>query len=129
MNESALSENTSPAPSQTEANAATSNPPNAGPTALARLNPALFKEMATGNCSRGTNSGTMACQVGPFIAAPTLSKNVKMSNVHGPIQPARVNPLSTAATISIQPDQTSSKRRRSKMSAIAPAGKPNNSTG
>src|SRR5258707_3126219 len=129
MNERALSENTKPAPNHAEANAATVNPPRAGPSALARLNPALFRAIATGNCPRGTNSGTIACQVGPFIAAPALSKQVRTSNEPGPIQPARVNPLSSTAATNIQPDQQSSKRRRSNISAIAPASKPNNSTG
>ena len=113
----------------TEANAATANPPAAGPTARARLNAALFKAMALGNSSRGTSSGTIACQVGAFIAVPALNRKVKMSNSQAPIQPPIVSPLNNAATTSIQLPQNNSNRRRSKMSAMAPAGNPNSNTG
>jgi hypothetical protein len=121
--------NTTPAPSMTEAKAATARPPTAGPIARAMLNAALFNAIASGNSSRGTISGTIACQVGPFMAAPRLSKKVNSSSDHAPIQPVMVNTLRMMAATSIQPAQKSSSRRRSRMSAVAPAGKPSSSTG
>ncbi len=127
--ENALIKNTTPAPKKTEANAATASPPSAGPTARARLKAALFSAMALGNCSRGTSSGTIACQVGPFMAAPTLSRNVNPNSDPAPIAPAAANALKSAAAASIHPAQKSSRRRRSNMSAIAPAGNPKSSTG
>ena len=84
-------------------------PPAAGPTALEMLNPALLTAMALGNSSRGTSSGTIPCQVGPFIADPTLRRNVRMRSDPAPIQPVTVNTPRMAAAATIQLNQKSSR--------------------
>ncbi len=66
--------------------AATTMPPNAGPTARATLNPAEFRATAEACCSAGTNSGVIACHAGSFITAPSPSRNVNSSSTHGPTQ-------------------------------------------
>ncbi len=71
----------------------------------------------------------MACQVGPFMVAPSPSAKVSHSNVHGPVDPVSVNTPSTAAAASIRPCVTSSSLRRSKRSPAAPAGTPSRNTG
>jgi len=63
------------------------------------------------------------------MAEPTLSKHVKMSSVYGPIHPGSVKALRSAAAPSIKPTQKSKRRRRSRMSAAAPAGNPSSNTG
>ena len=75
-----------------------------------------------GQLGRGTSSGTMACQAGLFMAAPMFSKKVSASSVHGEMMPANVSTLRTATVASIQTCQKISRRRRSTMSAVAPAG-------
>ena len=121
-NETALSEKTTPAPRAAVANAATARPPRAGPAARARLNPALFIAMASGNSGRGTNSGTIDCQAGLFKAEPILSRKVSASSVAGETIPASVRAARMATLASIHVCQKSSRRRRSKMSAAAAGG-------
>ena len=104
-------------------------PPSAGPRARARLNPALLSETASGNCSRGTSSGMIACHAGLFIAVPMLSRKVRMSNTHGEMMLKKVSTLRSATALSIQACQKISSRRRSKMSAVAPAKRPSITTG
>ena len=58
-------------------------PPSAGPTARARLLLAELRETVSGMSSRGTSSGTMACQAGLFMAEPMLSRKVKARRVQG----------------------------------------------
>src|SRR5258706_16252352 len=79
-NETGLRRKPAPAPT-----AATSSPPSAGPTDLARLKPAEFSEIAAGSSDFGTSSGMMACQAGPFIVEPRPSAKVSHSRVHGPL--------------------------------------------
>ena len=76
--------------------AATARPPSAGPRARARLNPALLSETASGNCSRGTSSGTIACQAGLFIAVPIFSRKVRISSTHGEMMLKKVSTLRIA---------------------------------
>ena len=104
-------------------------PPSAGPRARARLNPALLSDTASGSCSRGTSSGMIACHAGLFIAVPTLSRNVSISSTHGERMLRNVSRLSNATAPSIHACQKSSRRRRSKMSAVAPASRPSSTTG
>src|ERR1700749_3509171 len=105
------------------------NPPSAGPRARARLNPALFNDTASGSCWRGTSSGMMACHAGLFIAVPTLRRQVRTSNTHGEMMLKKVSRLRSATAPSIQACQNSKRRRRSKMSAVAPASSPRIKTG
>src|ERR1700733_7301208 len=128
-NESALRKNTDPAPVWTRWNAATISPPNAGPTARARLLLAAFSETVSGISSRGTNSGTIACQAGLFIAEPIFSRKVNASNAQGDIYPTKVSTASMPTEPSIHACQKISSLRRSKISAVAPASNPSRSTG
>ena len=85
--------------------------------------------MAPASSDRGTSSGTIACQAGLFIAAPTFSSSVRPSSMTGPIAPPRVNTLRSTAAASIHVCQKIRSRRRSRMSAVAPATSPSASTG
>ncbi len=129
MNDTALSEKTTPAPRAAVANAATARPPSAGPAARARLKPALLRAMASASSGRGTNSGTMDCQAGLFRAEPMLSRKVSASRVAGETIPASVRAARMATLASIHDCQKSSRRRRSKISAAPPAGKARKSAG
>ena len=104
-------------------------PPNAGPTARATLNPAPFSATASCNSAGGTNSGTIACQAGPFMAAPKPSAKVKPNNIMGVIAPSNVATPSAAAASNIQPWVNKRSRRRSTTSASAPAGNATRKTG
>ncbi len=108
---------------------ATAKPPKAGPRARARLKPALLREMASGSCSLGITSGTIACHAGLFMAAPMLSRKVRISRIHGEMMSKNVRTLSRATADSIHPCQKMSSLRRSKISAVAPAGRPRTTTG
>ena len=88
-------------------NAATINPPSAGPTARARLLLAAFKLTVSGISSRGTSSGTIACHAGLFIADPIFSRNVNASSAHGDTYPK------TSAPPASPPTPASSSARRS----------------
>src|SRR5262249_40380972 len=122
--EAAFSRKTAPEPA-----VATNNPPIAGPTARETLNATLVSVIAAGSSLRGTSSGTIACQAGLFRAAPNPRVNVSANNNHGPIKPVTVSAPIRAATDSIQVWVTNMRRRRSMMSAKAPAGNARNTTG
>ncbi len=128
-NEIAFSANTLPAPVCAVLNAATINPPSAGPTARARLLLAAFKLTVSGIIARGTSSGTIACHAGLFIADPTFSRNVNASSVHGETHPTNVSSARIPTEVSIHVCQKISSFRRSKISAIAPASTPRINTG
>ena len=104
-------------------------PPRAGPTARDRLNPALFREMAWVSSRRGTSSGTIACQAGAFMAAPRPSRKVKLNSTQGEAAPSSVRAARSAAATVIQAWVASKRRRRSMMSARAPAGSDNRNMG
>src|SRR5438552_7146547 len=97
-NERALSMKAAPAPT-----AATTSPPSAGPTDLARLKPAEFSEIAAGSSDLGTSSGMMACHAGPFIVEPKPRAKVSHSKVHGPVWPVKVSAPRIAAAANIHP--------------------------
>ena len=111
------------------ANSAIARPPRAGPRARARLNPALLREMASGSWARGITSGTMACHAGLFIAVPIFSRKVRISRIQGEMMSKNVSTLRMATAVSIHACQKMSNRRRSKISAVAPANKPRTTTG
>src|SRR5882672_6642603 len=124
MNEAALRKKTAQGP-----DAATMRPPKAGPNARAMLMPTPLSAIAAGNSSAGTNSGVIACQAGLLIAVPMPSRKVSESKRVGVIWPINARaPIAPAAT-TIQPCMNSSKRRRSTMSASAPAGRATSTTG
>gem|GEM_PF-6896637 len=122
--EAAFNKNDHPDPA-----AATTIPPSAGPVARATLNPAEFN--ATAEACRGveTTSGVIACQAGSFMTAPSPRKNVNTSSVHGLTTCHNVSPPRAAAATTIQPCVNSRSRRRSTMSASAPAGSTTKKTG
>jgi hypothetical protein len=63
------------------------------------------------------------------MAEPMLRRKVKASSVQGEIWPRKVSRARVATLPSIQTCQKMSRRRRSKMSAVAPASRPKRSTG
>src|ERR1700733_4512530 len=128
-NESAFRKKTEPAPPCTPLKPATISPPSAGPTARARLLLAAFSETVSGISSRGTNSGTIACHAGLFMAEPMLSRKVNASSDHGDTWPRNVSTARIPTEPSIHACQKISSLRRSKMSAVAPASSPSSSTG
>src|SRR5580692_480790 len=123
-NEAAFSRKATPDPAT-----AITIPPNAGPTARATLNPTEFKATAGACCLGETISGVMACHAGSFITAPNPSTKLNKRRIHGVTFPNSVKMPSSVAAATIQPCVISSKRRRSTMSASAPAGKMTRKTG
>ena len=103
--------NTAPDPA-----AATMLPAMAGPTERAMLMAMLFKATADCNSSRGTSSGMIAPHAG------IIRKKVKSSKINEPVTPVRVRIPSTPAQLAIQTCVPIRNRRRSTMSAMAPAG-------
>src|SRR5665648_1044474 len=85
--------------------------------------------MAWVNSRRGTSSGMIACQAGAFMAAPRPSRKVKPKSVQGEAAPRRVRAARSAAATVIQAWVASKRRRRSMMSAKAPAGSDNRNMG
>jgi len=69
------------------------------------------------------------CPISSRHPAKFISWHVRTRSKQGPFQAVRVNALNSTAATSIQAAQKSSNRRRSKISAIAPAGSPNRRTG
>src|SRR4051812_26679028 len=102
--------------------AATTSPARAGPRARAMLKPMLPRVTAAGRSSRGTMSGTLACQAGPLRAAPRPRRKVKARRSPGVVALAAVNAQRPKAARVIQVWVTRSSRRRSSTSATAPAG-------
>src|SRR5574340_843348 len=127
--EAALSRKTVPEPVASEAAAAITRPPSAGPTARATLNPAEFSATPAGKRSGETISGVMACQAGSFITAPSPSKKVNSSRIQGVTTPRKVSRPRVAAASTIQDWVKINRRRRSTTSASAPAGRITRKTG
>src|SRR5213593_812543 len=123
-NDAALGAKTSAGPA-----AATRTPPMAGPTARPMLIGSAFSATARVSSDGGTSSDVIACQVGVFIATPIPSANVKTRSVVGVMRSTNAKTASSAAAASIQVWITSSNRRRSTISATAPAGSPTRKTG
>ncbi len=116
-NEPAFSRNTTPAPAE-----ATSSPPSAGPTACARVTPALFSASAAGSSARPTISGVIAQNTGRPSAAPTPSARVRASTSPGVATSVSVTIASAAAVTTCHACVAMIMRRRSTMSASAPPG-------
>src|SRR5271156_1271696 len=108
---------------------ATTMPPRAGPTARATLNPAEFSATAEACRSGETTSGVIACHAGSFKTAPTPRTRVKSNRLHGVTACSKVSTPSPAAAATIQLWVNNSNRRRSTMSASAPAGSTTKNTG
>src|SRR3989475_12336050 len=123
-NDAALSAKTSGARA-----AARRTPPMAGPIARPMLIGSAFSATARVSSDGGTSSGVIACQVGVFIATPIPSANVKTRSVVGVMRSTNAKTASSAVAASIHVWVTSSRRRRSTISATAPAGNPTTRTG
>src|SRR5690606_7764324 len=91
--------------------------------------PMLLKATAPGNSARGTMSPTDACQAGALNAAPQPIRKVNSNSSHGVITPDHAHTASTTDTTSMNSCAPSMIRRRSKLSAIAPATSENSITG
>src|SRR6266404_1685361 len=91
-NESAFRRKTHPDPA-----AATNNPPSAGPTARATLKPTPDNASADGSSLAGTNSGTIACHAGLFIAEPRPSVARRRCGVHCDKHPHLCNKQETTS--------------------------------
>src|SRR6266446_9526553 len=123
-NDTALSANTSAGPA-----AATRMPPRAGPIARPMFTGNALSVTAWVSSDGGTSSDVIACHVGGFIATPIPRANVKARSVVAVIRPRKASTASSPAATSIQLCVTSSSRRRSTISATAPAGSPTRKTG
>ena len=116
--------NAHPAPAE-----ATRAPPSAGPIARPALNVRLERATAWPNSRCGTRSGWIACHAGPISAVPTPRANVRASRLLGVTWSVIVSTASRTAHTSIHAWVPMSSRRRSKMSASAPAGRPSSRNG
>src|SRR5229473_564100 len=123
-NDTALSANTRAGPA-----AATRTPPRAGPMARPMFTGNALRVTARVSSDAGTSSDVIACQVGVFIATPMPRANVNARSVVAVIRPRNASTASSPAARSIQHWVTRSSRRRSTISAIAPAGRPTTKTG
>src|ERR1700687_2203932 len=123
-NDTALSANTRAGPP-----AATRIPPRAGPMARPMFTGNALSVTARVSSDAGTSSDVIACQVGVFIATPMPRANVNARSVVAVIRSRNASTASSPAARSIQHCVTSSSRRRSTISAIAPAGRPTTKTG
>src|SRR5262245_23718566 len=103
--------------------------PRAGPMARPMLTGSAFSATARMSSDGGTSSAVIACQVGVFIATPIPSAKVKASSIVAVMASAKASTASSALAASIHVWVTSSSRRRSTISATAPAGKPTTRTG
>jgi hypothetical protein len=119
MKEAALRRKTQP-----DAAIATITPPRAGPVARAMLILAALRATAEGTAEPETVSGSRACHAGNMRAVPSPMANVKASRTTGVTPPASVREPRAAATSAMPAWVPSSRRRRSVMSARAPASSP-----
>ena len=122
--DTALMKNTGPGPPATII-----TPAIAGPIARAMLIATLPSPTAAGNSSRGTVSGMMACQAGKSTALPAPMASVITSSIQGWMTPVIVSTPSSAVVTNHHTCAMSRIRRRSKMSARAPAGSASRNSG
>ena len=108
---------------------ATATPPSAGPVTRARLMATLLSVTACASSRRGTSSGMTACQAGSPATVPRPIANVSARSSAGDIRCATEVSARSALTTHIQPEAATSRRRRSTMSASAPAGSANSRPG
>ncbi|MFT8899860.1 hypothetical protein FAM14222p2_000064 [Propionibacterium freudenreichii] len=109
--------------------ATTMMPAMAGPIARAPFTVMLPSDDACGSSSRGTNSGWIACQAGPMMAAAQPRMKVKPSSSHGPSQPAAVTTVRATAMAADTRLRVSSSRLRFTRSAATPANRDSSNTG
>jgi hypothetical protein len=88
-----------------------------------------FRPSAAGSCGRGTSSGTMAENTGQRSARPMPLAKVSASKSGAVIMSSAMAAHSTMAVPASQNCVATSQRRRSRMSASAPLGRPSRNTG
>ena len=120
----ALSTNTQTVPAL-----AISAPATSGPTMRDAFIAMPLSPSAAGKWVRGTRSGTMAENTGQRSARPMPLANVSASSKGAVIRSSATAAQSTTATPASQNCVATSHRRRSRMSASAPLGKPSRNTG
>ena len=120
----AFSTNTQAVPAE-----AISAPATSGPMMREAFMAMPLSASAAGSCGRGTSSGTMAANTGQRIARPMPLKKVSASSSGGVIALKTTARHSSTATPAIQNCVMMKKRLRSRMSAIAPLGRPSRNTG
>ena len=124
IDSTALSANTQALPA-----AAIKAPATSGPMMREAFIETPLSASAAGNCVRGTTSGTMAANTGQRIASPTPLAKVSASSSGADIQPIITIRQVTVAMPATQNCVSMRKRRRSRMSASAPLGRPSRNTG
>src|SRR5262249_35699264 len=104
-------------------------PASAGPTARLRLKPTPLRATAARSSSLGTSCGTMACQAGIARTVATPDRKIKVSSQFGVTQLSHTNIANRAAITTAVICTRIRRRRRSTMSANAPAGRLNRNIG
>ena len=120
----ALSANTQTLPAL-----AMSAPATSGPTMRDRFIATPLRASADASCSRGTSSGTIAENTGQRSARPMPLANTSTSSSGDVMRSSAVTAQSAMAVAASQNCVAISQRRRSRMSASAPLGKPSRNTG
>ena len=105
------------------------NPANAGPTARLILIPRLLSATAACSSRRGTRLGTIDCHAGATRDAKVAAIKVNPSRMAGVTRPDHTRRPKPATHNVTAIWMTSSRRRRSTMSARAPAGSANTNIG
>lgn len=85
------------------------------------LKPMLLSATALASSRRGTISPTAACHAGPLNADPQPIRKVNSKSSQGVISCAQATSASSSETTSMNTCAPSMTRRRSRLSAIAPA--------
>ena len=101
----------------------------AGPMARPRLMLAPPSVTACLSSCAGTSSGWIACHAGKLNVAPSPSANVKPSRRSGVTASSAASTARPPAAANMNPWVIRSRRRRSTMSAAAPASTPTKTTG
>src|SRR5215469_9411568 len=97
-------------------------PPSAGPIARLRLKPMLLAAIAAGRSCLGTSCGVTACQAGAVTAAKALIRNVNRSRTAAVTRLSETSTAKKTAIAVLAASPMIRKRRRSMISASAPAG-------
>ena len=109
--------------------AATTKPPMAGPSVRATLTLTPLSVIPAPSSSFGRSSGMAACQAGSLKALAIPSTKASTSKIQGVTTPAKLKIASVPTVMAIASWETIRRRRRSIMSASAPAGSPNRKKG
>ena len=109
--------------------AATMSLPSAGPTHARDVESLLSGQRQQEGLRARHHAPTEACQAGALNAAPQPMANVNISNSHGVIHPLQAHTISATDTTSMNTCAPIITRRRSRLSATAPATSDSSTTG